>query len=142
MYRRARIKAFASSSSAQYTVLYEDGDIESNVPVNRIRVDDDSEATVCVVPVSSTATNTTLPTATIVESSDFDTKQEDTVESSKQDDDESIGSQQQFQGYLSKRSRDGGSYRNRFFQLRYGTLFWYVRRGYPRIHTHTQNFSY
>ena len=75
MYRRARIKAFASSSSSQYTVLYEDGDIESNVPVNRIRVDDDSEATVCVVPVSSTATNTTLPTATIVESSDFDTKQ-------------------------------------------------------------------
>lgn len=132
MYRRAQVVAFSSGSSSEYTVRYEDGDVESNVPVARIRVDDDSAATLCVVPViasaSSTTTNTsatTLPTATIVNSNDFDTKQEDIVASTKQDD-SSFSSQHKFQGYLSKRSRDGGSYRNRFFQLRYGTLFWYV----------------
>jgi len=54
-------------------------------------------------------------------------QQDDTSSSSKQADlSSSSTTNHQFQGYLAKRSRDGGSYRNRFFQLRYGTLFWYV----------------
>lgn len=33
-----------------------------------------------------------------------------------------------FEGFLSKRSRDGGAFRSRYFQLRYGVLFWYSER--------------